>query len=43
LAGKERKLSQQLDHLLNLDKDPDPNGERQESWQACIGISFIWN
>jgi hypothetical protein len=30
LTGKERKLSQQLDYLLNLDKDPDLNGDRQE-------------
>ncbi len=30
LTSKERKLSQQLDHLLNLDKDPDPDGDRQE-------------
>jgi len=41
LTSKERKLSQQLDQLLKLDKDPDPRGDRQEQL-ASLYWDFVY-
>jgi tetratricopeptide (TPR) repeat protein len=41
LTSKERKLSQQLDQLLKLDKDPDPQGDRQEQL-AYLYWDFVY-